>query len=101
MALRAERRHRERVQRALEGKPLEPRQQLPSGTPAVRRWDVPFVHGAKSTFVIDGMAEGILDWLTTEASRTGSPIAFVLEPAFAPTLYKWARAEAKRMRFEA
>lgn len=57
-------------------------------------------HGAFTPYVVEPMAEGILAWLMEQAERPGSPIAFVAAEHFAPTLDKWARSEARRMRFE-
>lgn len=57
-------------------------------------------HAAFTPYVIEPMAEGILAWLMEQAQRPNSPIAFVAAEHFAPTLDKWARAEARRMRFE-
>lgn len=57
-------------------------------------------HGATSPTVIEPMAEEIIAWIKEEAARPGSPISFVAEPQFAPALDKWARAEARRLRFE-
>lgn len=66
--------------------------------PRYQPW--PRTHGAGSPSVIEPMADGILAWLLDLAERPNSPIAFVVQEQFAPTLDKWARAEARRLRYE-
>ncbi len=58
-------------------------------------------HGAHTPSVIEPLARDLVGWLLAQAAKPGSPIAFVADEHFSPTLDKWARAEARRMRYEA
>ncbi len=58
-------------------------------------------HGAHTPSIIEPLARDLVAWLLEQAAKPGSPIAFVAEEHFSPTLDKWARAEARRMRYEA
>ena len=57
-------------------------------------------HGAWAPYVIEPMAASILAWVMERVREPESPIAFLAEAQFQPLLDKWARAEARRMRFE-
>ncbi len=58
-------------------------------------------HGAHTPSIIEPLARDLVGWLLAQAAKPGSPIAFVADEHFSPTLDKWARAEARRMRYEA
>lgn len=71
-------------------------------TPATYRIWAPMQaeSGAWVPYVIEPMAESILAWALDRAQEPGSPIAFLAEAQFQPLLDRWARAEARRMRYE-
>jgi hypothetical protein len=56
--------------------------------------------GTSVPAVIEPMVMGILEWVLTKAREPGSVIAYLLEEQYQITLDKWARAEARRIRFE-
>lgn len=56
--------------------------------------------GTSVPAVVEPMVIGILEWLHDQARQKRSPIAYLLEEQYSITLDKWARAEARRMRFE-
>lgn len=56
--------------------------------------------GTSVPAVIEPMVMGILGWLMGKAQEEGSVMAYLLEEQYAITLDKWARAEARRIRFE-
>lgn len=67
---------------------------------AKQMWAPGYEHGAWTAYVIDPMAASILAWVKQRIDEPGSPIEFLREVQFEPLLDKWARAEARRMRFE-
>jgi hypothetical protein len=83
------------------GEPVHPLRAGEQHDPGIEHSWAALYHLEGGKYVIEPVAESILVWLLAQAEQPGSPIAFVAAPYFAPTVDKWARAEARRIRYEA